>query len=79
MKKLILLAALMGGVSFSSMASKMPKQNKVAKPTAQVVKAKPNTCVYSTLSCGYEGWAYGADTMEIIRNILQANAALCGD
>lgn len=54
MKKLILLAAIMGGVSFSGMASKMPKQNKVEKPTVQVPKAKPNACVYSTLSCGYE-------------------------
>jgi hypothetical protein len=79
MKKLILLTALLGGISFSSMATKMPKLHKVEPAKLQSTKSRPNDCVYSTLSCGYSGWACGPDLMAIITSLLQADAALCGD
>ncbi len=78
MKKFMLLAALLGGISFSSMAAKLPRSHKAELVKIQPVKSKPNDCVYSTLSCGVSGWGCGADLMTIIRNILEADAAICG-
>jgi len=85
MKKVLLLAALLGGVSFSSMAAPKAVINKSSEVKAEALKTTPKKPSFDpwlqyvefTLSCGGTYFAVGFTSQQIIQNALAADKAIC--